>query len=68
MVHNGASYVYEMGLYMADTSSIEVHIVPNKLYRNTKLLEMLGFSYNPGNASLSSRVNVVKYLKSGMSL
>lgn len=47
VVHNGASYVYEMGIHMSDTTSIEVHIVPNKLFRNQKLLEMLGFSYNP---------------------
>jgi len=47
VVVNGASYVYEMGIHMSDTTSIEVHIVPNKLYRNQKLLEMLGFSYNP---------------------
>merc|ERR1712012_1320851 len=43
----GSSFVYEIGVYMSDTSSCEVYIVPTNLYKNRCVLEMLGFSFNP---------------------
>jgi len=43
----GSNYVYEIGIYMSDTSSCEVNIVPNNLFTQRSALEMLGFSSNP---------------------
>ena len=36
---------------MPDASSGEGYIVPTKLSKQTSVLEMLGFSYNPDNNS-----------------
>ena len=47
LLYQGSSYVYEIGVYMSDSSSVEVYIVPTKLYKQNSVLEMLGFSYNP---------------------
>lgn len=43
----GSNFVYEIGMYMSDTSSCEVYIVPTNLYKQKSVLEMLGFSFNP---------------------
>lgn len=45
VIHQGASYVYEMGIHFADGASLEVYIIPNRLYRNKSILEMIGFSF-----------------------
>ena len=45
--YRGSNFVYEIGLYMSDTSSCEVNIVPTNLYNQRSVLEMLGFSFNP---------------------
>ena len=47
LLFQGSSYVYEIGVYMSDSSSIEVYIVPTKLTKQHSVLEMLGFSFNP---------------------
>jgi len=47
LLYQGSSYVYELGVYMSDSSSIEVYIVPTKLFKQNSVLEMLGFSFNP---------------------
>eukprot|EP00090_Calanus_glacialis_P034363 TRINITY_DN5765_c0_g1_i1.p1 TRINITY_DN5765_c0_g1~~TRINITY_DN5765_c0_g1_i1.p1 ORF type:complete len:1490 (+),score=607.25 TRINITY_DN5765_c0_g1_i1:212-4471(+) len=47
LLYQGSSYVYELGVYMSDNSSIEVYIVPTKLFKQNSVLEMLGFSFNP---------------------
>ena len=47
LLFQGSSYVYEIGVHMADSSSIEVYIVPTKLTKQHSVLEMLGFSFNP---------------------
>jgi len=47
LLYQGSSYVYELGVYMSDSSSCEVYIVPTKLFKQNSVLEMLGFSYNP---------------------
>ena len=47
LLYQGSSYVYEIGVHMADSSSIEVYIVPTKLFKQNSVLEMLGFSFNP---------------------
>merc|ERR1719445_2983467 len=47
LLYQGSSYVYEIGVYMSDSSSIEVYIVPTKLTKQHSVLEMLGFSFNP---------------------
>ena len=38
----GSNYVYEIGVHMSDTSSCEVYIVPNNMYKQRAALEMLG--------------------------
>ena len=47
LLFQGSTFVYEIGVHMADSSSIEVHIVPKKLSQQPAVLEMLGFSFNP---------------------
>lgn len=47
LLYQGSSYVYELGVYMSDSSSCEVYIVPTKLFKQNSVLEMLGFSFNP---------------------
>jgi len=47
LLYQGSTYVYEIGVYMSDSSSVEVYIVPTKLYEQNSVLEILGFSYNP---------------------
>jgi len=47
LLFQGSSYVYEIGVHMSDSSSIEVYIVPTKLTKQHSVLEMLGFSFNP---------------------
>merc|ERR550525_920886 len=47
LLFQGSSYVYEIGVYMSDSSSIEDYIVPTKLTKQHSVLEMLGFSFNP---------------------
>ena len=47
LLFQGSSYVYEIGVHMSDSSSIEVYIVPTKLSKQHSVLEMLGFSFNP---------------------
>lgn len=39
--------MYELAVYMSDSSSIEVYIVPTKVFKQNSVLEMLGFSFNP---------------------
>jgi len=46
VIHQGSSYVYEMGVHFADSASLEVYIIPNRLFRNKQVLEMIGFSFN----------------------
>ena len=43
----GVSYVYEINVHMADTSNLEIFVVPTKLRNDKTVLEMLGFSHNP---------------------
>jgi len=47
LLFQGSSYVYEIGVHMSDSSSIEVYIVPTKLTKQPSVLEMLGFSFTP---------------------
>jgi hypothetical protein len=47
LLYRGSTFVYEIGIYLSDTSAFEVNIVPNNLYNQTSVLEMLGFSFNP---------------------
>ena len=47
LLYRGSTFVYEIGLYLSDTSAFEVNIVPNNLYNQASVLEMLGFSFNP---------------------
>ena len=47
LLYQGSSYVYELGVYMLDSSSVEVYIVPTKVFKQNSLLEMLWFSFNP---------------------
>ena len=47
LLFQGSSFVYEIGVHMSDSSSIEVYIVPTNLAKQHTVLEMLGFSYNP---------------------
>merc|ERR1719439_295129 len=44
LLFQGSSYVYEIGVHMSDSSSIEVYIV---LTKQPSVLEMLGFSFTP---------------------
>jgi len=39
--------VYEICVHMADTSSLELYVVPTNLRNDKTVMEMLGFSHNP---------------------
>ncbi len=47
LLYRGSTFVYEIGIHLSDSSAFEVNIVPNNLYNQTSVLEMLGFSFNP---------------------
>ncbi len=47
LLYRGSTFVYEIGIHLSDSSAFEVNIVPNNLYNQTSVLEMLGFSFSP---------------------